>query len=379
MYWSFSLNNQTYYSWGQPRENIQKECKNLQPRYDVNIYQGELVKPEDTAVMLIKGDGTLGLGDSIWLISYLREWLMYKGHNKCKIYFGSSKIITDFYRNFLPGCFQYEDEYISEERFESITHKLPSIYYWHDHGGGDKSWVRNQSIISRTYEWCGIQYQGIPDWRLFSPNHIMYPEQEFYDKLGIEPGLKHVFFQWHSSGISKNLSPAANIKLLKELGKMNDIDKIYIIGRLNHLDQLNELPKVKNLANKTTGLDVFTLAATSSLIVCPDSAGLHLGEAYRIPTVAIMSTLPPVYVAYKYNIPSFIYGSGICPYKPCGHVIELPLYKCPKGTKDYCAINSDVDIHQFRMAIQKTKQNTQDYRSIRATNFYNALNEPIVL
>jgi ADP-heptose:LPS heptosyltransferase len=139
---------------------------------------------------------------------------------------------------------------------------------------------------------------------------------------------------------------------------------------------------VVNLSGKTEGQaeSIFTLAYNSELIVCPDSAGLHLGEAYKIPTVCIMGTLPASYIASKYKIPSFIYGEGYCPYKPCGIVQNLPkTSKCPTGTTDYCRVFDDIDLKLFDQCIEKTIANRREYRSCTSLSFYDSMRSPIVL
>ena len=121
------------------------------------------------------------------------------------------------------------------------------------------------------------------------------------------------------------------------------------------------------------------MAANAEFIVCPDSAGVHLSEAYRVPGVAIMSTLPPVYIAHKYEIPTFMFGSGFCPFRPCGIVTRLPLEdKCPPGTKNYCAVLEDIDLEMFDKCLTKSFSNRENYRKTDTINFYQSMSLPIV-
>ena len=51
MYWTFDYNGESYASWGSPRKD---PCKayaiNKKPRFDVEIYSGKQIKPEESVV-----------------------------------------------------------------------------------------------------------------------------------------------------------------------------------------------------------------------------------------------------------------------------------------------------------------------------------------
>jgi len=382
MYWSFDYKDKRYYSWGSPRiEPYKSESFNIRERYDVKVYSGSEIKSNESVVWCMQSDSSLGLGDTIWLINYMRDIYRIKARRRCNFKIVSGKWVHNFYRNFLPKSFEMVNEFIAEEDFLKIEHKLPSLYYWHDIDNSDKSWLDNRSILQRLYAWSGMEYDGLTDWGEFTNEEILYPSDTFWINLNLDKKDKYVYFQWHSSGHSKNLPPKTNIKLIKHIIKTYGY-KVYVIGRLKCLDVLNTIPGVVNLSGKTESRaeSLFSLAFNSEFIVCPDSAGIHLGEAYKIPTVGIMSTLPPSYIASKYKIPSFMYGSGHCPFKPCGMVHELPKKtKCPPGTGDYCKVLDDVDLGLFDRCIEKTFDNRKRYRSKDSEDFYKALNPPISL
>jgi len=378
MFWSWTYRGENYVSWGKPRSIKDSELTNLNADFQIEVYKGKEIKPEESVLFSMQGDSTLGMGDSIWLISFMRDVYRIKARRRCKFAFASSYPIQGFYKNFLPKPFEYLPEYITRKQFDSYTHKLPAMYYWKDDRRFDKSWVDNRSILERLYRWVGMEYTGLPDWGEFTNEEILYPNNEYYKRLKINPKDKYVFFQWHSSGHSKNLPPAQNIKLIKHIVGTTGF-KVYIIGRLKCLDKLNELKGVVNLSSKTKAEDVFSLAFNSEFLVSPDSAGVHLGEAYRIPSVGIMATLPPVYIASKYRIPAFMFGSGKCPYKPCGNVHQLPLDRCPEGTGKYCNVLSDINLELFDRCLEQTYKNRSDYRKAQQYNFYEAMSEPITL
>jgi hypothetical protein len=380
MFWTWTKkeDQKKYISWGQPRSLPKGTFSDVVPDFEVGIYNGTPINPEDSVVYMMQGDATLGMGDSIWLITYLRDIYRLKGRMRCRLDVCSSVPINKFYSNFLPSSINLREEYITKEEFDTFTYKLPAMYYWTEEDGADRSWLDNQSIIQRLYNYVGIEYEGVPDFGAFTNEEILYPDKSYYERLGIDKNDKYVLLQWHSSGTSKNLPPKTNIKLIKHILKQYGL-KVYVFGRLDCLDRLEEIEGVKNISGKTTAEDVFSLAFNSEFIVSPDSAGIHLGEAFRIPAVGIMATLPPKYIANKYKIPAFMYGSGFCQHKPCGIVHKLPLDKCPEGTKKYCAVLNDIDLDLFDLCVNKSKENREKYRAIPPVNFYTSQKLPITI
>jgi len=348
----------------------------LNPDYSVPIYSGQPIGRDESVLFMMQGDATLGMGDTIWLISFMRDIYRIKGRRRRCFGFASSKEIQDFYVHFLPKSFELLPEFIEKSVFDSFTYKLPAMYYWKEEHVADKSWVDNKSILQRLYDWTGMIYGGLPDFGEFTDQNVLYPKDDFYKRLGIDKKDKYVFLQWHSSGYAKNLPPSSNIKIINHIIKKYGL-KVYVIGRLDSLKALEKIPGVVNLSNKTLGLDVFSLAFNSEFIVCPDSAGIHLGEAYRVPAVGILATLPPSYIASKYKIPSFMMGSGQCRHKPCGVVHYLPKERCPPQTKDYCHVLTEIDLNLFDKCVTKTFENRAEYKSKKPSNFYGALNEAI--
>lgn len=382
MYWSWIHNNQSYISWGKPRRTEESLVINLKPRYDIPIYNGTPIKSEESIIFSMQGDSSLGLGDSIWLINFMRDIYSLKCRRRARFLFFSSPWVLKFYSNFLPSSFEMREEYITEQEFNTITYKLPAMYYWHDTNDNvDRSWIDNRSLVERLYNWTGMKYDGLLDWGDFTNEKILYPANDFWADLNLNKKDKYVYFQWHSSGHTKNINPRENIKIIKHIIK-NYGYKVYVVGRLKCLDILNEIPGVVNLSGKTEGKaeSLFTLAFNSEFIVTGDSAGLHLSEAYKIPSVCIMATLPPVYVASKYKIPSFMFGSGHCPYSPCGIVHHLPKEtKCPKDVGDYCKVFDNIDLNLFDRCVKQSFKNRLNYRKEEPLNFYEALKSPISL
>ena len=376
--WTRKQDKKKYVTWGKPRSLPQNAVSEVAPDYDIEVYSGNRISPEESAVYMMQGDATLGMGDSIWLITYLRDIYRIKSRMRCRLDVCSTPPINKFYSNFLPSSINLREPYITKEEFDTFTHKIPAMFFWTEKDRADRSWVDNQSIIQRLYNTVGMEYEGLPDFGAFTNEEILYPNKDYYERLGIDKNDKYVLLQWHSSGNCKNLPPKTNIKLIKHILKQYGV-KVYVYGRYNCLDRLEEIEGVKNLSGKTEAIDVFSLAFNAEFIVSPDSAGVHLGEAFRIPSVGIMSTLPPKYIAHKYKIPTFMFGSGFCQHKPCGIVSPLPLDKCPKGTKKYCAVLQDIDLELFDMCVRKSQQNRFEYRRTPPIPFYQSKKLPITI
>ena len=220
MYWTFDHNGVTKVSWGQPRSIPKNEITNLKERFDVNVYAGEEIKPGDKVLFSMQGDSTLGFGDSIWLLTFIRAIFSQKGRRRCFFDIATSDVIGEFYSYFTPPRINYVEEYITWEQFKEYDHVLPAMYYWKeldDQGvfRGDKSWIALESLVKRLFNLTGMEYDGLPDFGDFTDQTLLYPTDDFYDRLGINPDDKYCFFQWHTSGVAKNIPAKENIKMIK--------------------------------------------------------------------------------------------------------------------------------------------------------------------
>ena len=52
MYWSFVYRNKSYVSWGKPRSVPLEQVTNIESRFDVHVYQGEQILPEDKIIFM---------------------------------------------------------------------------------------------------------------------------------------------------------------------------------------------------------------------------------------------------------------------------------------------------------------------------------------
>lgn len=382
MFWSFKREGKEYVSWGQPR-NVDN-FYDYMPRFDALVHYKEKIYPNDRCVSIMQGDGSFGVGDSIWLIQYYR--LIYKHllHTDSSFTFVSSKKYIELFGYFLPKQFKFYEEYMLWDEFIEYDHLFPTLYYWKNLAdGSDKSWTDNQSILQRMCTWSGIPYDGLEDWRDFSPQSVLYPNSQYFDYFGIDRDRPYILIQWHSSGQPKNIAPKVIFDIIDHLQKRFKNHQIVIIGTYDSLKLIRKKDVIVTVG-KTSILDLFSLAANAKLIVCPDSAAMHLAEAYKVPCVCIMSVLPPIAVASKYRIPAFMFGRGYCPYAPCGFVHHLPKEThCPKEVKNYCALMSSINFHLFDECIDKTIINAANWNNSEykpeSVNFYDGINRPISL
>ena len=97
MYWTFSYEGQTKVSWGRPRSVPKEDVRDLAPDYTVPMYGGEEIAPDDSVFFSMQGDATLGMGDSIWLISFIRDVYRIKGRRRCRMDIATSPPIARFY------------------------------------------------------------------------------------------------------------------------------------------------------------------------------------------------------------------------------------------------------------------------------------------
>ena len=376
MFHSFDINGKTCVGWGIPRaiENIDCNKKKI----DCKLYSGEKINPNEKVLFTINGSSALGVGDSIWIMQYLRDIYKTKSNSRADMRFVCSDWINEFYAKFLPRSFNFKREYLLLGDLENMQHLLPAIYYWKGPDGADRGYVQNKSLIERLYNWTGMVYNGLGDWVDYTPDEILYPSKDSIIGSKNLP-IKYCLFQWHSSGTCKNPTPEVNIRLIKHITTRHELPVI-VVGRLTCLDSLQDIPNVINLSGKLekNADALFSLAFGADLIVTPDSASLHLGEAYKVPTVGLMSTLPPQYIASKYQIPAFMFGGGYCPSMPCGVVHALPkATKCPAGTGDYCQVWNSIDLEWFDLCVIKTRENRANWRSVKAEDFNVAIRAPI--
>ncbi len=355
MFHSFLSDGEKFYSWGQPLGASLRHVQKLRPEPDVPFYAGETIKPDDS-VLLLTGTFKVALGDSIWLISFVRDWYRWRAQRRGQVRVGVSEISQPLYRAFLPQAIELCLQNVPEKEFLATTYKLPGLQFPLDRGGGIKSWAMNRSMVSWLYQSCGMVFDGLPDWGEFAPPAVLDPPKAFFRRIGV-PSEPFIFFQANSTSRTRTLSPASRLKLMQHLlahyGR-----PVYLVDTEEHNAELAKLPGVRTFFGKLSALDVFTLGAQAELIVSPDTLGIHLGEAFRRPAVGILGPTPPQHMAWGYRVPAFIYGSGFCANRPCGHTSFLPRKtKCPTRDLEFCAVTEDIDLALFDRAVERTREN----------------------
>jgi hypothetical protein len=355
MFHSFLCDGKKFYSWGQPLGASIRHVRQLRPEPDVTFYSGEVVRATDS-ILLLTGTFRLALGDSIWMISFARDWYRWRAQRRGHMRVGVAEASQALYRTFLPEAVELCLQNVPEKEFLATTYKLPGLQFPLDSGGGIKSWAMNRSMVSWMYQSCGMVFDGLPDWGEFAPPAVLNPLKSFFQRIGapVEP---FTFLQGNSSSRTRTLSPALRLKLARHLLAQYG-RPVYLVDTEGNNSELAKLPGVRTFFGKLSALDVFTLAAQADLIVSPDTLGIHLGEAFRRPSVGILGPTPPQHMAWGYRVPAFIFGSGACQNRPCGHTTFLPRKtKCPTRDLEFCAVTEDVDLALFDRAVERTQEN----------------------
>ena len=71
MYHQFDIDGKTCAGWGVPRSIEQTNCN--AKKIDRKIYDGDKINPGEKVLFTINGSSSLGVGDSIWTMQYLRD------------------------------------------------------------------------------------------------------------------------------------------------------------------------------------------------------------------------------------------------------------------------------------------------------------------
>jgi len=355
MFYSFLSGNDKFYCWGMPMGISQSHARQLRAEPEVPFYQGEPVQPEDS-ILLLTGGYHVALGDSIWLISFARDWHRWRAQRRGRMRVGVAESSQPLYRAFLPAAIKVCLQNIPEKEFLTVTHKLPGLQFPLEPGGGIKSWALNRSMVSWLYQCCGMIFNGLPDWGEFAPPAILDPPKSFFRRLGT-PNERFILFQGNSTSRTRTLSPALRMKLIQHLLAQHGLP-VYIVDTEAHHHEVAKLSGVRTFFGKLSTLAVFALGARADLIVSPDTLGIHLGEAFRRPTVGILGPTPPQHMAWGYRVPAFVFGSGFCQNKPCGHTSFLPRKtKCPTRDLEFCAVTENIDLAVFDRAVARTREN----------------------
>lgn len=109
--------------------------------------------------------------------------------------------------------------------------------------------------------------------------------------------------------------------------------KIVVIGAPNELgisERVCAGTNFINLVGKIQIKEMVGIVKRASLIVCNDSFPLHLGSAFKVPTVAVFCSTVPEFGFGPWRNRSVVLGARDLPCRPCGrHGHQV----CPTGTE----------------------------------------------
>jgi heptosyltransferase-2 len=117
-------------------------------------------------------------------------------------------------------------------------------------------------------------------------------------------------------------------------------------------DKIGKNLDIINLAGKSSVADAMTIIKDSRLVVCNDSAALHVASAFKVPTVAIFCATSPEggFSPWRNNSAIVVQNRSLtC--RPCG---RHGGHRCPEGT-DACrhTISSKMVIEAISKALER--------------------------
>lgn len=166
----------------------------------------------------------------------------------------------------------------------------------------------------------------------FKPHFYLQKEEleggeAYYSKLPMSE--KFILVQPHASAQRRSFDPAKVKKAITELYTHHKIRSIIITHKSDHADDVlwNNIPGSILLEN----VDVRGIASVMvycDLVLCPDSAILHLAGALDVPTVSIFGpTWPPARINhYKQTVA--LWGGDQVNCKPCWYESCDSRYSC---------------------------------------------------
>ena len=102
----------------------------------VKLYDGSPVKRGDKVLQLAAPDDGMAVGDSIWLISFLRDWYRTRGQRNCQMHVGIPPSSEALFKTFLPKNFKIVPYVVDETFFDKMDYILPALVFTRTSGGG---------------------------------------------------------------------------------------------------------------------------------------------------------------------------------------------------------------------------------------------------
>ena len=187
------------------------------------------------------------------------------------------------------------------------------------------------------------------DLRLFAPQRnaldnevtAMLPRRGSYAVL--VPGSNWRTKMWHAQGYR------AVARHLTGLNMPVVMDGAPPHRSLNA--EIGENLDVINLAGKSSVADAMTIIEGAGLVVCNDSAALHMASAFKVPTVAIFCATSPKggFSPWRNEKAIVVQHKGLA-CRPCG---RHGANRCPEGTEACChTITSEMVIEAVTRALE---------------------------
>lgn len=173
----------------------------------------------------------------------------------------------------------------------------------------------------------------------------IFPRPEDYkcvEKLGLRLDEKYMVYHMSPANLNRSYPPGKSVEFLHLFSKAYPDWLIYIVG----LDESGEFAEVwegrsafsniVDLTDKTSSFrDLIPIIENASLVVCPDSAVMHLAACFeKAPVVSLWGLFHPQDRVKYYPNHHAIFHPEACPHAPCrDHNFHLPLENCKDATE----------------------------------------------
>ena len=188
-----------------------------------------------------------------------------------------------------------------------------------------------------------------PEDKWKKPYFHMLPSD--YESVGsLDITGKYMVYHWSPANRNRCYPYEQSLKFLKQFRQAFPSWRVIVVGvnpekqweaRLDEVQK--DDPKVVNLLNKTKHFRYLApIVESAGLVVCPDSAVMHMAAAFDVTTISLWGLFHPNDRAkYYLNHHAIFKGKDVCPTSPChDHNFHLPLEQCkdaegaPKEKKD---------------------------------------------
>jgi ADP-heptose:LPS heptosyltransferase len=186
---------------------------------------------------------------------------------------------------------------------------------------------------------------GLDDVPTCYKRPCFFPRPEDYKyvkKSGIDLKKKYMVYHMAPDNENRSYPPKKSKLFIEKFLAAFPVFNVIIVGMDKHkeyeeiLEVFRYDERVVNLIDKTPNFrDVFPIIERASLVICPDSAVMHMAAIFdQVPVISLWGLFAPHdrIAYYPNNFPLF--HPEACPHAPCrDHNFFLPLENCKDATE----------------------------------------------